>query len=103
MLKLYSAESIIDAQLLHHQLSEKGIDAMIKGTYLTGAIGELPPDQLVSIWISDPGQEEPARQIVREFERNRQAVVEDIECPHCHEMNQSSFGFCWSCGERLEN
>ena len=103
MLKIYSAESIIDAQLLCDQLADQRIDAIVKGGYLTGAIGELPPDQLVSVWITDEVDESRAKDIVRAFEAQRQTEAQDIFCGHCGEVNQTTFRLCWSCGEPLKH
>ncbi len=103
MLKIYSAESIIDAQLLCDLLGDHRIEAIVKGGYLTGAIGELPPDQLVSVWIADGEQKEQAAEIIKDFEARRQIVGKDVFCPHCGEVNQSSFRLCWSCSESLNH
>ncbi len=99
MIKIYSAESIIDAQLLCDDLTDNGVEAVVKGTYLTGAIGELPPDQLVSVWILDNSQQVFARERVECFENRRKEKGEVWLCKQCAENNDSSFRICWSCGE----
>lgn len=50
---VYRAENIIDANLVKNALSFEGIDAYVSGEYLTGAVGELPVWNLVSVMVSD--------------------------------------------------
>lgn len=50
---LYHAQSPIDAHLLRHWLEDAGIPAFIGGELLTGAIGELPLQGLVAVWVPD--------------------------------------------------
>lgn len=50
---VYRAENIIDANLVKNALAFEGIDAYVSGEYLTGAIGELPVWNLVSVMVSD--------------------------------------------------
>ncbi|HEY0232483.1 MAG TPA: DUF2007 domain-containing protein [Dokdonella sp.] len=50
---VYRAENIIDAHLVKGALAAEGITAFVAGEYLTGAIGELPVGNLVSVMVSD--------------------------------------------------
>jgi hypothetical protein len=50
---VYRAENIIDANLVKNALALEGIDAYVSGEYLTGAVGELPVWNLVSVMVSD--------------------------------------------------
>ncbi len=101
MKRIYSAQSIIDAQLLCDQLLDQDIKAVIKGSYLTGAIGELPPDQLVSVWIVDDDLEPYARQHVMQFEKDKNVPRQTQVCSHCDELNDGCFRICWSCQQPL--
>ena len=51
MRQVYQAASVIDAQLVCDLLKDAGFDAVVHGGYLSGAIGELPPDTLVSVYL----------------------------------------------------
>ena len=101
MKKVYSAENIIDAQLICDQLLDLGIEAIVKGGYLTGAIGELPPDQLTSVWVVDSDLEAYAKQQIRRIEAQRQEPSEDRVCEYCNETSDSRFKVCWSCQKPL--
>lgn len=51
MRQVYQAASVIDAQLVCDLLKDAGFNALVHGGYLSGAIGELPPDTLVSVYL----------------------------------------------------
>jgi len=71
---VYRAESIVDAQLVFDELKAAGLSVRITGSYLSGAIGEVPPGELVTIWLDSE----------RHFDRK--------------EMLAPQFGKCWNCG-----
>lgn len=50
---VYRAENIIDAHLVKGALAQEGIVAFVNGEYLTGAVGELPVWNLVSVMVAD--------------------------------------------------
>lgn len=50
---VYRAENIIDANLVKAALEEAGIPAFVAGQYLTGAIGQLPVSDLVTVMVAD--------------------------------------------------
>jgi len=101
MQKVYSAANVIDAQLLCDRLQAQGIEAVVNGGYLTGAVGELPPDQLVGVWIVHTGQLSHARKVVEAYEQALANDEKDSPCPHCGEENHVNFRICWHCGEVL--
>lgn len=50
---VYHAENIIDANLVKGVLAMERIVAFVAGEHLTGAIGELPARDLVSVMVAD--------------------------------------------------
>jgi hypothetical protein len=50
---VYRAENIIDANLVKAALAEEGIPAFVAGEYLTGAIGQLPVSDLVTVMVAE--------------------------------------------------
>lgn len=64
---VYRAENIIDANLVKGVLESEGIFAFVSGAYLTGAAGELPVCNLVSVMVSDSDIER-ASHIAREVD-----------------------------------
>jgi hypothetical protein len=57
---VYRAENIIDANLVKAALDEAGIQAFVSGEYLTGAIGQLPVWDLVTVMVADADVERAA-------------------------------------------
>lgn len=57
---VYRAENIIDANLVKGSLALDGITAFVSGEYLTGAVGELPCWNLVTVMVADQDVERAA-------------------------------------------
>jgi len=95
---VYSAANMVDAQLVFDELQAAGLHARITGGYLSGAIGEVPPDGLISVWIDSDRQYDLARLVVKEFEASQRLQGVDTPCHKCKEMLAPQFGKCWNCG-----
>jgi Putative prokaryotic signal transducing protein len=50
---VYRAENIIDANLVKAALAEAGIQSFVSGEYLTGAVGQLPAWDLVTVMVAE--------------------------------------------------
>ncbi|MDR2013099.1 MAG: DUF2007 domain-containing protein [Rhodanobacter sp.] len=57
---VYRAENIIDAHLVKNALALEDIVAFVSGEYLTGAIGELPALDLVTVMVAEHDVERAA-------------------------------------------
>ncbi|MBX2824448.1 MAG: DUF2007 domain-containing protein [Gammaproteobacteria bacterium] len=105
MIRVYSAESIVDAQIVADALIAAGLQAHIQGSYLSGAVGELPPNTLVTVWITDETASDQARKIVEAFERDliKRGNHSDsvLSCSRCQEISSANFTHCWQCGNLL--
>ena len=84
---VYRAASIIDANLVKSALDNAGVMAFVNGAYLTGAVGELPTSDLVSVMVANVDIER-ARPIVQELDAFLRAGVDpaddrffDSPCP----------------------
>lgn len=64
---IYRAENIIDANLVKNALEQAGVFAHVAGEHLTGAVGELPVWNLVTVMVADSDIEQ-ASQIVAEVD-----------------------------------
>lgn len=94
---------MVDAQMVLDDLSAAGMQARISGGYLSGAIGELPPSELISVWIDSELQYDRARAVVEEFEATLRMKGGDTPCLKCREMLAPQFGKCWNCGASIES
>ncbi len=73
----YEAENLIDAHLIKGLLAQEGIDAFVRGEYLSGAIGELPAVGLVAVMVADEDLA-AAREVIADW---RQATPDEGKSP----------------------
>ncbi len=96
---IYSAANLVEAQLVVDELKAGGMQARVTSTYLSGAIGELPPSDVIGVWLDDVHHSDRARAIIDEFESIRQRSEKDWCCQQCQEWVGREFGACWKCGQ----
>jgi len=102
VLLVYEAENLIDAQLALDELRAGGLDAVMKGQYLSGAVGELPTSGLVSVWITEPRHEQRALDLIAGYERDKSREPSPVECTSCGEIIDGNFGRCWNCNAWID-
>ncbi len=101
-MQVYSAQNQLDAQRVADSLESAGIECRVHGAFLSGAVGELPPDGLLTVWIKEPTHYDRARDIVKMIER--EALLpggRPVSCGHCGEQLESQFSHCWQCGKEI--
>jgi hypothetical protein len=98
MRKLIQAPNLAIAALWVDTLREAGIAATVQRQFLSGAVGELPPDQcLPEIWLVHEEQEAPARELLRELSNLPQRRWHCV----CGELVEGGFESCWQCGRAM--
>jgi len=70
MLKIYDADSYIDALIARGWLLDAGIDSHFAGEHLGGAVGELPAFGLYSLWVNE-AVESKARAVLADLAEQR--------------------------------
>lgn len=95
---IYRAANLVEAQLVVDELKSGGMQAHVTGSYLSGAIGELPPADVIGVWLLQAQHTRRARSIIEEFEASRQRPAADWQCANCNEPVGREFGACWNCG-----
>lgn len=101
MKQIYIAANSLDAQMLKDYLESTGIQAIIKGDYLTGAVGEIPANTFPTVWVVDEEDEVRAKKLVANFESEHpsdQIHITHWHCPQCKELIEPQFTQCWHCG-----
>jgi len=100
--QIHVAKHAPEAHLVKGFLESNGIEAVVRGEYLTSGWGELPVD-LCSVWITDDTQHERANALLVAFLRGdaaREFRGRSWRCPKCGEQLEGQFTSCWSCGTR---
>ena len=99
MKPLHTARHAAEAHLIRGYLESQGINAIVRGEYLSGGIGELPAD-LCKVWVVDDREFTRADQLLQQFLRGdaaRAHAHERWRCS-CGEDIEGQFTDCWSCG-----
>jgi hypothetical protein len=98
--QVHVAKHAAEAHLVKGFLEANGIEATVRGEYLTSGWGELPTD-LCSVWISDDREYERADRLVVDFLTGRiarEAAGRSWTCERCGEILEGQFTACWKCG-----
>lgn len=102
MKKIYSANNLMEAQIVLDLLEHAYIPAKIFNQHAQGVAGEIPfTHAYPEIWITREDDFERARCIIDTYERTPVATG-TINCPSCGEENPANFQLCWKCGNGLE-
>jgi hypothetical protein len=96
--RIAQAPNAAIAALWADTLREAGIEASVQRQFLSGAAGELPPDQcLPEIWITYDQQERAARALLEQL---RNLPQRRWQCA-CGELVEGGFESCWNCGRPM--
>jgi hypothetical protein len=100
MKQVHVAKHATEAHLVKGFLESNGIEAVVRGEFLTSGWGELPTD-LCSVWITDDEQFQRADRLLVDFlsgKLARDAAVNSWTCARCGERLEGQFTACWKCG-----
>jgi hypothetical protein len=100
MKPLYTARNIAEAHLIRGYLESEGIDAIVRGEYLLGAMGDLPGD-LCRVYVINDGEFVRADLLLRQFLQGELASEHahaGWRCASCNEAIEGQFTACWNCG-----
>ncbi len=102
MRTVYTAASLIDAQLVLDRLQAADIDAVMAGQQLVGALGDLPANLGPTVNVLNNEQYLLARSVVEDYLQSISTVEKNWICDNCGEPQEGNFQQCWKCG-RLRN
>ena len=98
MRRLAQAPNLAIAALWADTLREAGIDVSVQRQFLSGAAGQLPPDQcLPELWVTHDEQEDAARALLRDLQQLPQRRWRCV----CGELVEGGFESCWNCGRAM--
>ena len=101
--EIFTASSLVEAQLVLDLLLDAGVEARLMGAHLAGGFGELPHrDSLPKIWLTNASHRDDALEIIRQYQARQKTISDEtLECPECGEENPGNFELCWSCRAEL--
>jgi len=98
MRRLAQAPNLAIAALWADTLREAGIEVSVQRQFLSGAAGQLPPDQcLPELWVTHDEQEDAARALLRDLQQLPQRRWRCV----CGELVEGGFESCWNCGRAM--
>ena len=101
MKRVYTAESLIDGQLVVDLLAQAGVPSLLFNQNAQGGFGDLPVTY-PEVWVKRNFDQEKARHLIDEFEnRPCPGRALDKTCDTCREPNPATFDVCWQCNTPL--
>ena len=100
MKQVHTAKHAPEAHIVKGVLESSGIEAIVRGEFLTSGWGELPVD-VCSVWVADDAQYERAQAVLLSFlngDLARELRSQNWRCGKCGEQLEGQFTSCWKCG-----
>ena len=100
MKQVHAARHAVEAHLIRGVLISHGIEAEVRGEFLTSGWGELPVD-VCSVWVTNDAQFAAANDLLVAFHKGtyaRRYSAERWTCARGGEQLEGQFTQCWSCG-----
>ncbi len=101
MIEVATAGNMVEAMLMADELKSHGIKVFVSGGYLSGAIGELPADSVLRLYINSEAHVDRAKAILTAFDEAKQVQLPKRWCSHCEEWLEGQFEHCWQCGNAM--
>lgn len=99
MKRVYSAQDGLFVEYLQQLLEEQGIPTVLRNQFLSGGVGELPPNECwPELWVTNDADASAARQLIDDAIRDLDTPRENWTCPNCGERIEGQFTACWNCG-----
>ena len=97
MKKLLHCTHLIEAHHYANLLLAAGIQAEVRNTFLSGALGDVPfLEAAPQVWIESEQDEKMAREVIAGARRPAQEP--SWQCTGCGERLEGQFTECWRCG-----
>ncbi|MEI5640686.1 putative signal transducing protein [Pseudoalteromonas sp. UG3-2] len=103
--ELCAVSDAIEAHLLKGLLAQANIDVRLQGEHLSGAVGELPCDQVAVQLLVYAIKLPEAQEILVNYNQSKRqsdSATADWVCRQCEELNGPAFEYCWQCGNKHE-
>ncbi len=103
MKKVYTANNLMEAQIVLDLLEHAYIPAKLFNQHAQGVMGEIPfTHAYPEVWVIRDDDYTRGKSVVTSYEKTPTANGV-ICCPSCGEENPLNFQLCWKCGSGLES
>ena len=92
---VYTAESLIDGQLVADLLAHAGVPCLLFNQNAVGGFGDLPVTY-PEVWVKRDHDAEKAVREIEHFESSPPPPT-NRSCATCGENNPATFDVCWRC------
>ena len=96
---VYTAESLIDGQLVADLLAHAGVPCQLFNQNAVGGFGDLPVTY-PEVWVKRDHDAEKAAREIEHFENSPPPPTNRF-CATCGENNPATFDVCWRCDGAL--
>tara|TARA_R110002073_G_scaffold291908_2_gene457070 strand:+ start:2262 stop:2600 length:339 start_codon:yes stop_codon:yes gene_type:complete len=102
MKKVYSANNLMEAQIVLDLLEHAYISGRLFNEHAQGGSGDIPfTHAYPEVWVIRDEDYTRGKAIAHAYEKTPIATGV-IQCPECGEENPRNFHLCWQCGTGLE-
>lgn len=105
MKKIYTAQDMVQAQLLHDILQKNGVDVVLVENQHAFPLTTVD-DFLPTIWLRNLEDLPKAHEVIEQFTEEYQTAEiiqpeqsETWTCPTCGEAIEKQFTECWKCAQ----
>lgn len=101
MKRIYSSVNPAEVRMMSDYLEQNNIKVKTEEKPFSMAMGEIPfTECYLGVWVEE-NDEARANSLIEAFFDNSNKD-ETWKCPHCSELLEAQFQFCWSCGTEKE-
>jgi len=99
MKRVFTADNRALAWHVKNILESNSVEAQVRNDTLHSAQGGIPLTECnPEVWVTNPGDEQVALQIIEEQLNASQAEqAPEWKCTNCGEQNFGQFEICWNC------
>ena len=96
MIRFKSGLTPFVIQQYYDALTTQGIPCVVRNQFISGAMGELPAQDLEpELWLINSDDLVFAEAVLKSHKEDSDAVA--WVCKTCHEPQDAEFNLCWNC------
>ena len=98
LIKVFTADNIVEVGLMRSLLEQHDILAELRNHHTSSLMGEVPYTSIwPELWV-DQAHFEQAKKLISEL-KMQDAEGPDWSCNSCNQLSPANFELCWQCGD----